>query len=655
MNSTCFRLVFVAATLHAALCPRVALAQTNQTQSPTTLVQDRSGVTWSITPLDWMSSRSEADIPLVNPAPGQARTTHTQFITLASGLNYQDSTGQWQPSLDLIEIQSDGSAAANYGPGKVRWLANLNTSSAATFSSVSNRVFQTRILGLVYYDAASGKSVVVSPIQDSFAELEPPNRLIYRSAFASINADVLCEYTKSGWEMDVLLRQRPNPPSAYGLSDDSTRLQIWHEWTAPSEPQIKRVFLYTETNAALRTTMVEPDLTAQILDFGDLWFPIASTRLWDSSTNWDPNTPAEVRVHDPSEPGKVASASQWYTVSNTWYLIESVRWPDVAANLANLPPVASSTPAAPRDAPVQFVGLHPPQPAPTKAHSKPVRLAASPYRGNGFLWPYTIVPSSGTTYEFFGSSTYNIAGSTYFSGNVTLDASCYIKYASNAYLLSYGGFTFNGSSTSPSICTSMDDPNFGSYITNATGNPTNAASQAIWSYYLGSGITINGVWIRWAQTGVQLDENPGTGVTHTFSNSSIQFSNYGIYADNCTVDVTSSSKCTVGYDLYNSGGTATFVGSLSDICSGNVSGIPDTWFVNYFGAVGTATANPSGDGLNNQLDYTLGLNPTYNSIAQATNRAVYGYTLAGWLTNAIGTKTGAVTLDREGNTTQSTQ
>jgi hypothetical protein len=45
----------------------------------------------------------------------------------------------------------------------------------------------------------------------------------------------------------------------------------------------------------------------------------------------------------------------------------------------------------------------------------------------------------------------------------------------------------------------------------------------------------------------------------------------------------------------------------------------------------------------------LGLNPQASNLTQPGERANYGYTLADWLNGVSGVKSGAVSLDNEGN------
>jgi hypothetical protein len=47
-------------------------------------------------------------------------------------------------------------------------------------------------------------------------------------------------YTKAGLEQDIILRERPPLPEAYGLDPATTRLEIWTEFFNPPEPKIEK-------------------------------------------------------------------------------------------------------------------------------------------------------------------------------------------------------------------------------------------------------------------------------------------------------------------------------------------------------------------------------------------------------------------------------
>jgi len=60
---------------------------------------------------------------------------------------------------------------------------NLNTPDAISITTLSHLVFRTSILGIYYFDAATGQSASVATVQDSIGELLPPNQVLYRDAF----------------------------------------------------------------------------------------------------------------------------------------------------------------------------------------------------------------------------------------------------------------------------------------------------------------------------------------------------------------------------------------------------------------------------------------------------------------------------------------
>jgi hypothetical protein len=60
-------------------------------------------------------------------------------------------------------------------------------------------------------------------------------------------------------------------------------------------------------------------------------------------------------------------------------------------------------------------------------------------------------------------------------------------------------------------------------------------------------------------------------------------------------------------------------------------------------------ADPDGDGIPNAWESILGLNPLVNDATQSGSRANYTYTLADWLYQVSGIRSGSINLDNEGN------
>lgn len=544
--------------------------------------------------------------------PGSAQPSRS-YIEVASGLNYVDENGQWAEAQDLIELTYDGRAAALRGQTKLYAEANLNSAGAVTLVTVGKQVLRTHILGIGYYDASTGKAVLLSRLKDSLGELLPPNQIVWRSAFASVQADVLLTYSKAAVECDVIIREQPPAPESFGLDPSTTRFEVWHEWLDSPTPRVVSRLLASETDPVKSALMAEPDLTDQTLDFGEAWFPTGAAYVTDSNTQRSAETPAQVRVRNVGrEPGLAPVAKTWVNAGMRTFLVEAVRWSDMQPNLQKLPSASVAIPfQTPQDRMVCLSLLPAPQPA--LASAAPITRAAAEYAPLGFTIDWIEVTGY-DSYTFTNGVTY-LLGSTYFQGTVTINGGAVLKYAQGGRLLCYGSFLFNSSGGSPAIFTSKDEDLFGTTLPSSTHSATYAANPAIWDYYQPTAVDIHGVRIRWATTAVQLDANgdPCSGLTHTFFDSSIEFCQTGIYANNGTVSIANCGVCSVDVPTTIPEWAADctyFSGGFNNTCSGDYQGIPLSWLCQYFGSAQPAAADPDGDGLTNIEEYRLGYNPT---------------------------------------------
>ncbi len=181
---------------------------------------------------------STAQTPALAPAGGPAlleagphhRVIQTETIDMrgysqvsrytewATGLNYfNPSSGQWEESQPHFEITTDGNAIASKTQYPVAVAANLNSQVAINVLSPDNKRFQSRVLGLSYFDPISGKSVLIAEVKDSIGEVVAPDTIIYPDAFTDFLADYRITITKAGVEADVILRQQPPSPSEYSV------------------------------------------------------------------------------------------------------------------------------------------------------------------------------------------------------------------------------------------------------------------------------------------------------------------------------------------------------------------------------------------------------------------------------------------------------
>jgi hypothetical protein len=544
---------------------------------------------------------------ITNAATGDVASRQHRYIEVGTGLNYRDQSGKHQESKDLIELSPDGGAEARQGAYKVRFAPNINSVGAVTTTTPSNRAFKTHILGLYYYDAASGKSALISGLRNSTGALLPPNQIIYTNVFETLRADVRLTYTRAATESDLILLERPKPPEAYGLSSGSTRLELWHEFLNLEAPRRNIRVLQGETNAAVRATMVEPDLVEEILNFGDIWFPQGQAFLTLNDTDRSPDKPATVTVPSSSRNlGGLLTAKRWLTVDNRNVLIESVPWVDIKSQLAELPEMASATFTKDKT----FVTRQlPPRRNPGDSPTGTIRVAKTSYNPRGYVLDYIEVPASGD-FAFEYGNTYYVSSLTYFSGTLSFQQGCTIKYASGTYLLTYGSTTFDTSFAS-TVFTSKDEDGFGETLPNSTHVPTYAASPALWFYFVDQPL-VSGVQVRWASAGIYCDWCDSS---QTIADSDLEFCVAGIGGSTCGVTLNNVVKCSV---LYGGDG-------MIDLCGpdGDGNGLPDLYEYEHFGTVHVdPNADPDGDGVSTLTEYRQGRNPAVAGTASDANNVI---------------------------------
>jgi hypothetical protein len=125
---------------------------------------------------------------------GQTVSHVHQYTELATGLHYLEN-GQWVESKEVIEA-FPGGAVARQGQHKVIFANNLNSAGAIDMQTPDGKRMRSHILGLSYYDSATGKSVLIAEVKDCQGRILPPNQVIYDDAFTDISADVRYTYTK---------------------------------------------------------------------------------------------------------------------------------------------------------------------------------------------------------------------------------------------------------------------------------------------------------------------------------------------------------------------------------------------------------------------------------------------------------------------------
>lgn len=368
-------------------------------------------------------------------------TTNLAYVQLATGLNYKDpATGKWLPAKEEIDGYPGG-AIAQYGQHKVIFANNLNTAGAIDLQTPDGKELRSDVLGLSYYDTASGKSVLIATVQDSQGQIVSSNEVLYPDAFKGVKASVLYKYTLAGLEQDVILSAQPPSPENFGLSSASSVLQVLTEFTAAPTPTIRVLGNGTATNGVL---------TDEWLSFGDMKMMPGRAFLFGTNS---PST----RV-----------CKQWLNINGRMVLVESVPVPLVKNALSHLPTVGRIN-LKPKAGSVQCLvsnqQLLPPK-RDTKGTRAQMEIAKSSKPEQGFVLDYPIL--NGTqppNYTFQGDTTYEISGTVVLSGTTIFEPGTVLKYAPGTEI----SFSFSstpdiqcqGTPYRPIIFTARDDDSVG--------------------------------------------------------------------------------------------------------------------------------------------------------------------------------------------------
>ena len=412
---------------------------------------------------------------------GQAIPSKHRYVELATGLNYW-SNGQWQESQELIE-SFPGGAIARQGQHQVIFANNLATMGAIDMQTPDGKRMRSHVLGLSYFDTASGQSVLIAEVKDSQGQLYSPNVVIYPDAFTDFKADVRYTYTRAGFEQDIILHERPPGPEAYGLNPATTRLQVLTEFLNPPQPVKKQASLKTRQGDALD----------EDLDFGAMQMGRGKAFLLEQGG------------------GNIPVSKQWLKLEGRDFLVEEVAVPDLEEELQALPAEegVSLNPAA---GSVRHVvskqRLLPAMPL-VQAGTNEMQLAGLSLPSKGLVLDYVTMTAQ-TNYTFQGDTTYYLSGAVNLSGTNTFEGGAVLKYATNASLTINGvsgQINWLATAYRPVVFTAKDDNSVGQSISGSTGNPTNYyANPALAITYSGSQ-TISNFRIACAQQAISLSSD----------------------------------------------------------------------------------------------------------------------------------------------------
>lgn len=178
-------------------------------------------------------------------------------------MHYRDEFGALRESKEEIVVDSDA-AHATQGPIKAIWEANANQPSALRLETSDQIGINASVLGVGYFDRATGMSVRLAQIRDAVGAKISSNQVQYADAFEGLKVDLRYTYRRGSFEQDVILRENPPSPADFGLSPESTLVEIWTEFFDTPEPEVERHLVFKDESAG-RSSMVEPDIYDETL------------------------------------------------------------------------------------------------------------------------------------------------------------------------------------------------------------------------------------------------------------------------------------------------------------------------------------------------------------------------------------------------------
>lgn len=413
------------------------------------------------------------------------------YTELATGLHYKDEqTGQWLESREEIEILPNAAgAAASKGQHKVIFPANI-LGNPIELQLPDKKWLRSQVLGLAYFDRATGKSVLIAELKSSVGEVHRPNVVIYPDCFDGdgFTASLRYTYTRAGFEQDVVLATRPPGPDQYGLNPETSTLQVLTEFLNAPQPRKEKGALMS-----LRGELVSDEslhFSAMMIGRGKAF------------------------AHD-RQSDEIPVAKEWFRQDGRDFLIEEVLLPDVQGELQRLPELenaamkrksgsARRTASVRRELPSRRLA---------SAEKSEMKLAMSSAPLAGLVLDYITINNTLTNYTFAGDQCYYVSGPTYLytSGGAStiVEGSTSVKYASGvgAKLVFYDPVEFRTDFYSPAIFTAKDDRTVGQSYDFGNGNPSgNYAETALVFNYPGT-VALKHVRISYAQTAVSFLQN----------------------------------------------------------------------------------------------------------------------------------------------------
>lgn len=402
--------------------------------------------------------------------------TQRAYVELTTGLHFEEN-GQWKESRAEIGILPDGAgAAAQLGRHKVVFPPDVRD-GLIELNTPDGKWLRSRVLGLAYLDSASGRSVFIATVTNSLGVLQGSNVVVYPSAFQGVKADMRYTYRKSGFEQDVILREQPPAPEKFGLSPQTTRLQVWTEFNDAPVP--------------VKQAEDVGGLTDERLDFGAMKMGRGRAFTLEDEAG------SLVRSRG------VPVAKRWMVINGRMFLVEEVPMKAVREKLDALPKADGASLNLRSNQVFQTASSSlqlPVRPAVNKGRKAVMQMAKLevPAR-DGFVLDYEIINEECEgTYTLQSNVTYLVSGDLY-ACSLAFESATVVKFGYDSGTI-WGSVAFPTSSYQPAILTSINDNSVGEIIPGSTGNPQ--VSGTCYLHWLDSAANVR---ISYAGIGVYYD------------------------------------------------------------------------------------------------------------------------------------------------------
>jgi|GEM_PF-4324450 len=456
-----------------------------------------------------------------------------QYTELSPGMHFTNSSGQWVESVEQINLLSAGGASATQGRHQVYFPGDIYTGVIQVVTP-DGRILSHRPVGVSYDDGSN--CVWIAKLQDCQGYLTDSNKVAYPNAFTGVQADLICTYRRGGFENDLVFRQQPPSPEAYGLDPSASTLQLFTEFFDTQDPT---PILSGE----------DPDfgITDTLLQFGKLTMAQGKAFIVGNETT---NT---LRVY-----------KSWYHVNGRTFLLEQVPLDYIKVDLETLPQSTNILTSQVTRDPILFYAqskrIFPPAREVVKDTNQ-ILTASMDFKSKpGVVLDYSTIVSGQTNFTFIGTNTYLIRGTPQFSGVTTIQGGAVLKfdhdYGNGSGLILTGTISCTPGNFRTAYLTDLNDNSVGQTITNSSGYPSGGNTELIYAYNLSSPPTpwqLNNLSISYGLSGFWADDNNDVVVRNCQFNN---FGNFAVEASGGNVYITNAlfQNC-IGGDAVGANGT----------------------------------------------------------------------------------------------------